>query len=539
MTDGFHIDDRDAGLLVTADRIHSMDPATGTAASALAILDGRIAAVGEPASLRRRFPHARRLDLPGAVLTPGLTDAHIHVTEWAFALAQADLSAAHTPQHAARLLADHAASRRERGEWVLGRGWNANLWQGAVPHRSLLDDVVPDAPAALQSHDMHALWVNSAALAAAGITAATPDPDGGHIQRDATGEPTGLLLEWAGRLVTRLLPLPDTARAADIVATAIPALHALGITGVHSYPGVHFPDPDPLPVLLLLREQRRLRLRVLQHIRVERLDHAISIGLRSGFGDEWLRIGAVKMFLDGALGSRTAWMREPYEDAPGTGMNTLPADEFAGHVRRAAAAGIATTVHAIGDAAVCLALDVLADPALRVQALPHRIEHVQCCPVDRLGDAAAAGITCSMQPCHLMTDWRIADAAWGSRRSRGAFALGSLLRHGSLLAFGSDAPVEPVDPRRSLFAAVRRQDEAMQPEGGWFPDECIDAVAALRGFTVGPAAAAGLPHPWGTLAPGAPADIAAWDADPLGDPGRLLSMRCVAALVGGEVVHAT
>jgi predicted amidohydrolase YtcJ len=376
----------------------------------------------------------------------GLTDAHVHLTEWAFARLDVDLADAPEPAAAAAAVAEH--HRRHPARWIRGRGWNPHLWAGRQPHRGLLDDVVGDTPVALQSHDMHALWASTAALRVAGIDAATPDPDGGHIVRDDAGEPTGLLLEWAGRMVTRAFPVPTLEQTADAVLLAQAELHSLGITGVHSLPGIHLTEPDPLPVLLLLRERGALRLRVLQHIGLERLDDAVRLGLRSGFGDDWLRIGALKMFLDGALGSRTAWMLAPYEGDTSVGMRTMEPAEFRENVRRAAAAGIATTVHAIGDAAVCLALDVLADPALRVPALPHRIEHLQCCPPERMGDAAAAGITCSMQPAHLVTDWRIADRHWGHQRSRGAFAVGSLLRHGTLLAFGSDVPVEPVDPRR-------------------------------------------------------------------------------------------
>jgi predicted amidohydrolase YtcJ len=179
---------------------------------------------------------------------------------------------------------------------------------------------------------------------------------------------------------------------------------------------------------------------------------------------------------------------------------------------------------------------VLADPALRVPAMPHRIEHLQCCPVERLADAAAAGIVCSVQPCHLMTDWRTADRYWGADRSRGTFAFASLLRSGAVLAFGSDAPVEPVDPRRSLAAAVFRQDDHQQPAGGWFAER-ISAEAALHGFTVGPAVAAGLPAWHGTLVPGAPADLVAWDADPVADPAAVRRMRCVTTIVGGETVY--
>jgi predicted amidohydrolase YtcJ len=523
-------------MLVVADRLRgTADPRSALDARAVLVRAGRIAAIGDPAVLRSHEPRAFVLDLTGATITPGLTDAHIHLAEWAFARREVDLTSAASPNEAAQRVAAHA--RVTTDAWVRGRGWNPHLWGAAVPSREALDALVPDRPVALQSHDMHALWVNTAALRAAGVDAASPDPEGGRIVRDPDGEPTGLLLEWAAQLVTGAMPQPSLEQTLVAVRDAITALHRAGITGVHSFPGVHMREPDPLRVLLCLHEREQLRLRALQHIRDDLLDHAIAIGLRSGFGDEWLRVGAVKMFLDGALGSQTAWMRAPYEDGSGCGMNTLDPQVFRNTVRRAAAAGIATTVHAIGDAAVCLALDVLADPALRVAAMPHRIEHVQCCPPERLGDAAAAGIVCSMQPSHLMTDWRIADRCWGPERSAVAFAVGSLRRRGTLLAFGSDAPVEPVDPRLGLYAAVLRQDAAGEPARGWYPAERIDAAEALLGYTTGPARAAGLPAPCGSLAVGAPADLVAWDADPLGEPAGLLAMRCVAAVVGGSVVH--
>jgi predicted amidohydrolase YtcJ len=528
--------DLSPALLVLARRVHSLTPEDNVGHRAVLIRGGRIAALGAPDELRRSAPDAQVLDLGDSTITPGLTDSHLHLTEWAFSRRQIDLSTAATPAEAARSVA--AAAGNDNG-WIRGRGWNPHLWGGLMPSRSVLDELVPDRPVALQSHDMHSLWVNSAALRTAGVDGSTPEPDGGTIVRDDLGQPTGLLLESAGLLVSRCIPLPAIDEMMGAVLDGQAELHSLGITGLHSLPGIHLPEPDPLAVLLALREAGTLRLRVLQHIRAERLDDAIRLGLRSGFGDEWLRIGAVKMFLDGALGSCTAWMREPYEGDSGCGMNTLPAADFRGLVTRAASAGIASIVHAIGDAAVCLALDVLADPSIRVPALPHRIEHLQCCPVERIGDAAAAGIVCSMQPSHLITDWSIADRHWGAHRSRGVFALGSLLRSGTTLAFGSDAPVEPVDPRRGLFAAVMRQDYQRQPADGWFADERISALDALLGYTTGAARAAGLAPPAGTLAPGALADIAAWDSDPLAEPERTPDMRCLAAIIGGEVVHYT
>jgi predicted amidohydrolase YtcJ len=519
---------------------------TGDAPDALLIIDGRVAAVGSARELRPPAG-AQVLDLPGATITPGLTDAHIHVTEWALARREVDLAPATSPEDAARIVAAH--SHAGTAGWVRGRGWNPHRWRDASPSRSLLDAVVPDRPVALQSHDMHSVWVNSPALRLAGISADTVDPPGGRIVRDDMGRPTGLLMETAGQLIARCIPAPSHAEMLDAVADAQIALHQLGITGIHSLPGILVPEPDPLSILEALRARDRLRLRVLQHLPLHFLDDAVKLGIRSGFGGDWIRIGGIKSFLDGTLGSRTASMRWPYEGADDCGIRVIEATDFREAVRKAALAGLATTVHAIGDAAVALAIDVLADPTQRVDAIPHRIEHVQCFPAasdarasisddDRFDRTVRARITCSMQPAHLISDWRAADRHWGDARARWTYAFRSLLDRGALLAFGSDAPVEPADPRLGLFAATRRTDLAGEPAGGWFRGERITLEEALRGYTVGPAIAAGRTGREGQLTPGAVADFVAWDTDPFADGLDPLELSCALTVVDGEVVHS-
>jgi predicted amidohydrolase YtcJ len=276
---------------------------------------------------------------------------------------------------------------------------------------------------------------------------------------------------------------------------------------------------------------------VLQHIRAEHVDHAATIGLRSGFGGEWIRIGAAKFFLDGALGSRTAWMRSPYERSEDCGIRVMEPHAFRAAVRDAAGHGFAAAVHAIGDAAVALAIDVLTDPELQVAGLPHRIEHVQCVPPERI--AELRGVVCSVQPSHLVTDWRAVDEHWGEARAAATYAFASLLRSGAILAFGSDAPVEPVDPRRALHAAVLRMDCGYEPAGGWQAQERVSRVAAVNGFVHGPAAAAAWADQLGAIAPGRAADITAWDRDPLDCPDdALLKLTCVATFSAGELVHS-
>lgn len=528
-----HADSRT--LLLVADRVHTLDDSGSADADSVLIREGVIAAVGRASDLEPATGHARVLRLPGAALTPGLTDAHIHLSEWALARREADLSAAISPEAVARQAAEHAA--RRPGDWVRGRGWNPHRWGGGPPQTEALDRLVPDRPVILQSHDMHALWVNRETLRRAGIGPDTPDPEGGRIVRDAAGQPTGVLLENAGQLVARCLPALTVEETAEAILEAQAELHRLGITAVHNLPALHIAEPEPVRVLETLRGRGELRLRVLQHIPLRQLDEALRIGLRSGFGGEWIRTGGVKMFLDGALGSQTAWMFEPYISSASCGIQVLEPGEFRFHVRRAARDGIATTVHAIGDAAVALALDVLADPELRVPAMPHRIEHVQCLPPGRERDAADAGITCSMQPAHLITDWSIADRHWGPARSARTYAFRALRDAGSRLAFGSDAPVEPADPRLGLMAAAVRVDLQGQPPGGWHSHQTITVRDALVAYTRRAAEAAGTLG--GVLRPGVPADIVAWRPDPLAvDPREMLSVRCIATLVAGEIVHS-
>jgi hypothetical protein len=524
-------------MLLIARRIHAPDGP----AQALLIRGGRVAAVGDAAGLHGAAPGAATLELPGLVVTPGLTDAHVHLVEWALARRQPELSRTGSPAEAARTVAEHVTAHgRGPGGWVRGRGWDPHRWSEPA-HRRQLDEAVGDVPVALESHDMHSYWASSAALRAAGIDAGTGDPAGGRIERDAAGEPTGVLRDNAIPLLLEAVPPHTAADRRAALLEAQTALHAMGVTGVHTV------EPGSLGLLEAARADDALRLRVLQHLPLAKLDDAIRLGLRSGFGGPWLRIGGVKMFLDGALGSRTAWLREPYEGTDDRGINTLDPDTFRDAVARGAAAGLATTVHAIGDAAVDLALETLAAHPLE-GPIAHRIEHAQLMAPDRLGIdragvAGAAGasdlsdamrrVVLSVQPCHLMTDWAAADRHWGER-ARWAFALRSMEAAGYTLALGSDAPVEPPDPRHGLWSAVARRDLDGAPEGGWYPEEALSMERAWRGYTTGAAAAAGDPRQ-GRLAPGAFADLVAWNEDPLesDDPRGL---EPALTMVNGEIV---
>jgi predicted amidohydrolase YtcJ len=513
-------------LIVRARRIHVLGDHPPV--EAVVVRGGRVAAIGGWDEVRgMAMPGARVEDLRDAVVTPGFVDAHVHLTTYGLSLRRVDLNAAATLSAALEMIGRAAKS----GDgWVRGIGWDVHRW-GRLPAREELDAVCPDRPCCFQSHDIHGAWLNSRAMELCGITGDTPDPEGGRIVRAHDGEPTGVLLEKAMTLAERHLPPETLAERRDALLDAQREVHRLGLTGVHSV------EVTGLEDFSAVAEAGALRLRVLQAIPLARLSAAIHTGLRSGFGGEWMRIGGVKMFLDGALGSRTAWLREPYVGGDGCGIQTLPEDEFRNHVERAAAAGIASTVHAIGDAAVELAIDVLGSvPPPRT--MPHRIEHLQLCPPDLWERAGRSGIVASMQPVHLMTDIPAAETHWGHERSRGAYAFAAVARAGMALAFGSDVPVETVDPRPGLFAAVTRLGWDGGPAGGWYPEHALSAEQALRAYTEGPAHAAGISDRTGRLLPGYDADLVAWDRDPLDcAPEELREMRCVLTVVAGEAVH--
>ncbi len=527
---------RDAGTLFEGANIRTLDPSQPRAA-ALAVRDGRVVVAGDVADLRDAFPHFARVGLDGCTVLPAFTDSHVHFAGFGLSLRRVDLRGCRSLRQAVEAVA--AAARRARpGEWILGGGWDKNLWpEGRFPRRDDLDPVTGDRPAALRSKDGHTAWVNSAALARAGIHAATPDPEGGAIVRDpATGEPTGLLAERAAHPVLALADRtgPEALEQAILDATA--AAHRAGIAGVHV-----MEDGAVLAAFQRLRARGALGVRVCMMLPEDALDAAIAVGIRSGFGDATLRIGGVKIFADGALGSQTASMLEPYEGQPeNRGVIVRTREQLHALVQRAAAHGLAVAVHAIGDRANRWVLDAMeaARPDTLRWGLRHRIEHVQLLHPQDLPRLAALGVVASMQPIHCTQDRDIADRYWGTR-SRYAYAFRSLLRHGTRLAFGSDAPVETLDVLAGIYAAAvrRRQDEPGRD--AWYPEEAITVAEAIRAYTEGAAYAAAEDHLKGRLAPGYLADFVALSDDPLEvSPERLPEIRVVLTAVGGVVRYS-
>jgi len=500
--------------------------AAGVAGDAVWWDGGVVQEVGPSAALARLVPRGTPVyDLPEALVTPGFVDGHTHFGLWALNRRRVQLTGAKTRETA---LAAVAAARPVQG-WVIGQGWDANGWTQR-PDRAALD-AIQRGPVYLDSLDVHAAWVNSAALAAAGITRHTADPFGGRIVRDAAGEPTGLLLERAVELMTPHLPEPPAERLDEALREAQAEAHRLGLTGIHDVEAM-----GTMRAFERLEAADVLRLRVLFHPPVDALPTLVGRGVRSGVGSGWITVGGVKMFLDGSLGSRTAWMLDPYEGSRDRGMPITAEADVRVAMRLAAGAGIASTVHAIGDAAVRRALDLMS--TLDRVGIPHRIEHFQCVHPADLGRAAAAGIVLSMQPAHLLTDVPLVDRHWGSR-GRGAYAFRTLLREGSTLVFGSDVPVASIDPREGMFAALERRAEDGTPAGGWRPEEKLRFEDAVRAYTATPAAAEGVAHRRGTLAPRHDADLVAWEVDPAverDDGAAFRAGRALLTVVGGEVV---
>ena len=510
--------------MLRARRVLSLVP--GVEGDALWWDEGLVRAVGPARVIDRQAPRRLpRYDQPGALVTPGFVDGHTHFAMWALGRRRVQLVGAPTRAEA---LARVAAGAPSQG-WVLGHGWDANRWTER-PDRFALDRVHA-SPVYLDSLDVHAAWVNSAALAVARIGRETPDPPGGRIVRDAAGEPTGLLLERAVELVARVVPAPSAEILDEALRDAQAEAHRLGVTGIHDVE-----DGRAWAAFRRLEDAGELRLRVLFHPPVASLPDLVRRGQRSGTGSRWLGMGGVKLFLDGSLGSRTAWMLEPYERTRDRGMPVADEHDAAAAMRLAAENGIAVTAHAIGDAAVRQALDLL--ERLPRVALPHRIEHFQCVHADDLARVGRAGIVASMQPAHLLTDIPLVDSHWG-RRGRGAYAFRSLLRRGTALVFGSDVPVASVDPREGVYAAMERRPADGGAGGVWRGEERLGFDEVVRGYTLEAARASGTGRRLGRLAPGLEADFVAWDVDPAverGDGAAFRAGRAALTVIGGAVV---
>lgn len=510
--------------------------------SALGIKFGRIVIAGNDDDvLALASDQTIRENLEGHTVIPGLTDAHLHWSWTAIALQEVDIFEVPSKQLAIERVTERIENVN-RGDWITGQGWSQEYWQdNRFPSKADLDAVSLQNPVYLRAKSGHAAWVNSLALQIAGIDSSTGDPDGGHIGRDDNGEPNGMLFETAMTLVSKHIPEPDAAQIADYMKSAQKVALAAGLTGFHDYDG-----PRCMDALQIMRERGDLALRVVKNINDTWIEHAHTLGIRRGFGDDWIRIGGLKIFSDGALGPRTALMVDPYENEPENyGVRVTDKEEMLDLVRRASLAGLPSTIHAIGDLANREVLDVY-DQVRRDEAehgIPrhtrrHRIEHVQIlhpADVDRL---AELDIIASMQPIHATSDYQMADKYWGAR-AQWAYNPRLQLDRGVVVAFGSDSPVDPFEPLRGIYAAVtRRRPDGSPGEAGWYPDARVTMDEALRGFTTGPAYAAGMEERLGKLSSGYLADLVVLDHDVYAiSPQQLLDVEVLATMVGGKWRH--
>jgi predicted amidohydrolase YtcJ len=500
-------------LVLEGGTIRTLDPAAPVV-ERLAIEHGRV--VDAPPA------GARRVDLGGRCVLPGLNDAHVHFPTWALAQREVRLDGARSLDEAVSRVADGLAGAPP-GAWLRGIGWRDADWT-EPPHRAALDAVAPDTPVILTSKDYHSLWLNSAALAHAGGDLDTP---GGVVERDIAGEPTGVLRENAAWRFRDRHAAPTMDEMLDACRAGLRLAAARGVTAIHDKDGWL----GALELFGRLRESGELTLRVWQSIPAERLPHLRELGLRSGFGDELLRAGYLKVFMDGTLGSATALLLD------GSGVEITSAQRLAEIVREAAAAGWPVGVHAIGDAANRAALDAFeatAD-AWRPLGLRQRIEHAQLLDPAELPRFAAIGVAASVQFSHAPSDRDLADRVWEGHE--GAYAYRSLLDAGARLANGSDAPVEELDPLKGIAAAVLR---SLDGRPAWRPEQALTVEAALRATCVEPAWLARDERVRGTLAPGMLADLVVLDRDPVTCPAaELPQLEVLATMLGGQITHVS
>jgi predicted amidohydrolase YtcJ len=509
-------------------RIHVGD---GTSAEALLAVDGVVRAVGRAADLATDRSGAERVDLRGGLMTPGWHDSHVHFTWWAIQMDQIDLRDEPTVDAALARITEYARAL-PGSAWVLGGRFDKNRW-GRWPTAAELDRATAGRPAALRSRDGHSRWLNTAALRAAGIDARTADPPGGVIERDPSGAPTGILKENANRLADAVVPPPTSDDCFAAIERGQREAHRRGITAIED-----LEQAAAFSAFQRCRDRGDLRLRVAMGIPHAGLDAAIALGLRTGLGDEWLRVGHLKIFTDGALGSQTAALEEPYAGSADRGLLTIDPATLGPDVVRAAEAGIAVAIHAIGDRAVHVALDAIAPTRTTHPALRQRVEHAQLLRREDIARFGTLGVIASMQPIHATSDRDLVDRYWGTERATRAYPWRQLLSAGARLAFGSDAPVEPIDPLLGMHAAVARKRPGDADR--WYPEEALTADEAIAGYTSGAAYAMNAERERGTLAPGMRCDATIVERDlaatPVDDwPG----LKVIGTIVGGDIVHSS
>jgi predicted amidohydrolase YtcJ len=532
-----------ADLIVEHARIWTVDPARPEA-EAVAVLDGRIVAVGADGAVRAwRGPRTRVVDAGGRRLLPGFNDAHVHFSDGGASLAAVQLNDAASAAELAQRLGARARGL-PAGQWILAGNWDETKWTPAeLPTHQLIDAATPDNPVSVYRYDGHMVLLNSKALALAGITAKTPDPPGGVIVRDAHGEPTGALKDAAIALVDRIIPAPTHAERRSAIERALREAAALGVTSVQDManPPVDYGD---LAVFAELLDEGRLTTRIYVAPLITGVEDQAKLGIRRAFGGPSLRIGALKSYADGSLGSSTAYFYEPFADQPGNrGLlsDTMqPLSRTREYLSRADATGLQVCIHAIGDAAISTVLDLYAE--VENTGGPRdrrwRIEHAQHMAAKDFARFAALHVIASVQPYHAIDDGRWAEARIGHDRASRTYAFRTFRDHGVRLAFGTDWPVAPLNPMLTLYAATTRATLDGRNPGGWFPEQKLTIEESIEAYTIGSAYAEFQDRDKGTITPGKLADFVLLSEDVLHTPpAELRRVRVVRTWVGGAEVY--
>ncbi len=505
-------------------------------AEALAVGGEAVLDVGPAARVEALAGAAtRRVDLAGRLVVPGFIDNHTHFLAGGFQLASVDLRDADTPEAFARRLGAFAATLPE-GRWITGGDWDHERWGGALPRRDWIDSLTAGHPVFVSRLDGHMALANSAALERAGVTAATPDPDGGAIVRDpATGEPTGVLKDEAMALVRRVLPDPPEAELDEALERAMAHALAHGVTQVHDMGSLG--GWTDLAVYRRAREAGRLRLRLYAFVPLGTWPRLADYVRENGRGDGWLRWGGLKGFVDGSLGSTTAWFYAPYDDAPETaGLLVTDTTALRQYILQADAAGLHLAVHAIGDRANDWLLERYAEAVARngPRDRRFRIEHAQHLAPAAIERFARQGVLPSMQPYHAIDDGRWAEKRIGPVRIQTTYAFRALLDAGARLSFGSDWTVAPISPLEGIYAAVTRRTLDGANPGGWVPQQKIGVEEALRAYTAANAYAGFQEARLGTLEPGKWADFVVLSGNLFAlDPVEIETIRVLRTIVGG------
>ena len=529
-----------ADLVLINGVVHTMD-ASDSVAEAVAVRDGRIVRVGRTADIKAMAgPETRLVDLRGAAVYPGFIDSHTHFLSGGFALANIQLRDVRSREElAARIAAK--AGELDKGEWILSGDWDHEQFTPVeLPRRDWIDAVSPDNPVCVNRYDGHMVLANGAALALAGITRDTPVPAGGEIVKDPkTGEPTGILKDAAADLVYRFIPEPSMKAKLRAAETALKHAAEHGVTSIHE-----MADASSFEVYEELFRQGRMTARLYVYIPIDEVGLFARLKLKTPFGNDFLKIGGLKAFVDGSLGSATAYFFEPYTDVPTTSgllaTQMFPEGIMEKRVLEADRAGLQVAIHAIGDRAISMLLDIYdkAYAANGPRDRRWRIEHAQHIRPADIARFGRLGLIASVQPYHAYDDGRWAERKIGKERARTTYAFRSLKDAGAVLAFGSDWTVAPLDPVSGIFAAVTRATSDGKNPDGWIPEEKISVADAVRGYTTGGAYAEFAEKDKGSIETGKLADLVVLDKDLFTLPAdRIRDARVVMTVVGGKAVY--